>query len=85
VKSARGHPGPANPSGSRVTRGPLGWSALLGIGTVFAVMLVGGLAAGWWLDGVLHTFPALLLIGLALGFVGGIGYTVVQFRTYLQK
>jgi hypothetical protein len=85
VRPARGQLGPADSSGSSVTRENLGWSALIGMGTVFAVVLVGGLAIGWWLDGLLHTSPALLLVGLALGTASGVGYTVVQFRTYLQK
>lgn len=85
MRPARGQLGPADTSGSSVTRENLGWSALIGIGTVFAVMLVGGLAVGWWLDGLLHTSPALLLVGLLLGIASGIYYTVIQFRTYLHK
>jgi putative F0F1-ATPase subunit (Ca2+/Mg2+ transporter) len=63
----------------------LSWSGLLGIGTRTALMLGLGIALGWWLDGLLHTFPILVLVGIALGIAGGICYTVAEFRKYLKN
>jgi F0F1-type ATP synthase assembly protein I len=68
-----------------VAREPLGWSNLLGIGTVSAVLLAGGIALGWWLDSLLHTSPILVIVGIALGIAGGICYTVVQIRPFLKE
>ncbi len=68
-----------------MARESLGWSDLLGLGGVVAVLVVGGLALGWWLDSLLNTAPVLLLVGLALGLIAGISYTVIQFKTYLQQ
>jgi F0F1-type ATP synthase assembly protein I len=68
-----------------MTREAPGWSTLLGIGTVCAVALAAGIALGWWLDGLLHTSPILVLVGIAVGIVGGICYSVVQIRPFLEK
>jgi hypothetical protein len=46
--------------------------------------MAAGFLLGWWLDGVLGTSPILVSIGLALGLVGGVCYTVVQFRLLLK-
>jgi F0F1-type ATP synthase assembly protein I len=51
---------------------------------VSAATLAAGIALGWWLDRELHTSPILVLIGIALGIVGGVCYTVVQFRQFLK-
>jgi ATP synthase protein I len=61
-----------------------GWSTLLGIGSVTAGTMAAGVLLGWWLDGVFGTTPILLVIGIALGIVGGVCYTVVQFRPFLR-
>ena len=63
----------------------LGWSALLGMGAVIAAQLVVGLALGWLVDSMANTTPVFLLIGLLLGIVGAVAYTVVEFRKYLKK
>jgi F0F1-type ATP synthase assembly protein I len=63
----------------------LNWSSLLGIGGVAAGVLVAGIALGWWVDGLLHTSPIFVLVGVALGIAGGISHTVVQFRRYLKS
>ena len=55
------------------------WATPIGIGWRFLAVPLRTLA---WLN---DTYPILLLIGLALGFTGGVSYTVIQFRTYLQK
>jgi F0F1-type ATP synthase assembly protein I len=63
----------------------LTWSSLLGIGAVFAGVLVAGLALGWWIDGLLHTSPIFVLLGIALAVIGGICHTVVELRRYLKN
>jgi len=68
-----------------VTREAPGWSTLLGIGTVSAATFVAGMALGWWLDGLLHTTPVFVLVGIALGIAGGVCYTVVQIRPFLKE
>jgi F0F1-type ATP synthase assembly protein I len=67
-----------------VARDAPGWSTLLGMGTVTAVMFAAGLALGWFADKFLHTFPIFAVVGLALGIAGGIYYTIVQFRSFLK-
>ncbi len=62
----------------------LGWSNVLGFGAVSALLFVGGLALGWWIDAILHTFPIFALVGIALGIAGGVGYTFVQIRSFLK-
>jgi len=62
-----------------------GWSTLLGIGIVSAATLAVGISLGWWLDGLLHTFPVLILVGIALGIAGGVCYTIVQIRPFLKQ
>jgi F0F1-type ATP synthase assembly protein I len=61
-----------------------GLSTLLGIGGVIALCLVAGMALGWLADSLLHTFPAFVLIGLAIGIVGGCWYTYAEMRTFLN-
>jgi F0F1-type ATP synthase assembly protein I len=68
-----------------VTRDAPGWSTLLGVGIVTALLFAGGLALGWLLDRVFNTFPILVLVGLALGIAGGVCYTIVQFRSFLKE
>lgn len=67
-----------------MTRDAPGVSTLLGIGCVAAGGFVAGLVLGWWLDGLLHTFPIFVLVGIALGIAGGIYYSVVQIRPFLK-
>ena len=62
-----------------------GWSTLLGMGAVIAAQLVAGLGLGWLVDSLANTKPIFLLIGLLLGIVGAISYTVVEFRKYLHN
>ncbi|HEY8828410.1 MAG TPA: AtpZ/AtpI family protein, partial [Jatrophihabitantaceae bacterium] len=71
--------------GHRVTREAPGLSTLLGIGTVSAMTLLASTALGWWLDALLHTFPILVLVGIALGIAGGICYTIVQIRPFMKE
>lgn len=84
MKSARGYPGSASSRRATVPREAPGWSSLLGMGSVVALFVVGGLALGWLADRFLQTFPILALIGLALGIAGACRYTYVEFRRYLE-
>jgi F0F1-type ATP synthase assembly protein I len=68
-----------------VPREAPGWSTLLSIGSVFVVLIAGGLALGWFVDGLLHTYPVVAVIGLALGIAGGIYYSIVQFRSFMNQ
>jgi F0F1-type ATP synthase assembly protein I len=68
-----------------VTREDPGWPTLLSMGTITAVIFAAGLALGWFADQLWDTFPIFALVGLALGIVGGICYTVVQFRSFLKE
>ncbi len=61
------------------------WSTLLGMGTVSAALFAVGLGLGWWLDSILHTFPVMVLIGIAVGIVAGASYTIVKVRTFLKE
>jgi len=63
----------------------VGFSTLLGLGAVVAGELVAGLALGWLVDRLAGTAPIFLLVGLLLGIVGAVSYTIVQFRHYLKK
>jgi F0F1-type ATP synthase assembly protein I len=63
----------------------LGWSALMGMGTVIAAELVAGLGLGWLVDSLAGTGPVFLLTGLLLGIAAAITYTVVEFRKYLKS
>jgi F0F1-type ATP synthase assembly protein I len=67
-----------------VARDAPGWSTLLGMGFVTAMMFAAGLTLGWFADNLMHTFPIFALVGLALGIAAGIYYTVVQFRSFLK-
>jgi ATP synthase protein I len=63
----------------------VGFSTLLGLGAVVAGELVAGLALGWLVDKLAGTAPIFLLVGLLLGIVAAVSYTIVQFRQYLKK
>jgi F0F1-type ATP synthase assembly protein I len=63
----------------------VGFSALLGMGAVIAAVLAAGLALGWLVDSLVGTSPVFLLVGLLLGIIGAVSYTVAQFRQYLQN
>jgi F0F1-type ATP synthase assembly protein I len=66
-------------------RRTLGWTNLLGLGTVTAVLLGAGIALGWWLDSVWGTSPTMVVVGIALGLAGGVCYSVVQIRPFLKE
>jgi len=57
--------------------------AFLSMGLSAAVCVGVGLALGLWVDSVLHTAPAFLLVGLALGLATAALSIIKQIRTYL--
>jgi len=61
-----------------------GWSTLLGHGCRGAAELVAGLALGWLVDRLAGTTPVFLLVGVLVGIVAAVSYTVVEFRKYLR-
>jgi F0F1-type ATP synthase assembly protein I len=62
-----------------------GWQELLGMGVVIAAVIAVGTGLGWVVDVLVNTVPIFLMIGLALGIVGAVAYTVSQFRKYLKS
>jgi F0F1-type ATP synthase assembly protein I len=63
----------------------LGWPALLGMGAVVAAQLAVGLGLGWLVDSLAGTAPVFVLVGLLLGIVGAVSYTVLEFRKFLKS
>ena len=57
--------------------------AFLSMGLAAAVCVGIGLGLGIWLDSALHTAPAFLLVGLALGLAVAALSIIKQIRTYL--
>ena len=60
------------------------WTALLGMGATIAAAIAVGLGLGLLIDSLAGTSPVFLLIGLVIGIVGAISFTVTQFRKYLK-
>jgi F0F1-type ATP synthase assembly protein I len=63
-----------------VTREPPGWTSVLGLGAVTALILVFGFGIGWLLDRLLHTTPIFIFVGLALGIAGAGRYIYLAIR-----
>ena len=57
--------------------------AFLSMGLSAAVCVAVGLVLGLWVDSALHTAPAFLLVGLALGLAAAALSVIKQIRTYL--
>jgi F0F1-type ATP synthase assembly protein I len=57
--------------------------AFLSMGLAAAVCVGIGVGLGLWLDSVLHTAPAFLLVGLALGVAVAALSIIKQIRAYL--
>jgi F0F1-type ATP synthase assembly protein I len=55
------------------------------MGIVSALMLVVPLGLGWLVDTLLHTLPALTLVGLLVGVVAAGRYTYLEFRKFLRN
>jgi F0F1-type ATP synthase assembly protein I len=60
-------------------------SALLGLGAATAAILLAGFGLGWLADRALDTFPAFVLLGLALGIVGASVYLYTKFTKFLKE
>jgi F0F1-type ATP synthase assembly protein I len=73
----------ASPGESKAPKPLPSAAAFLGMGLSAAVCVGIGLALGLWVDSALHTAPAFLLVGLALGLVAAAVGVVTQIRTYL--
>ncbi len=57
--------------------------AFLSMGLAAAICVGIGLGLGIWVDSALHTAPAFLLVGLALGLAVAALSVIKQIRTYL--
>jgi F0F1-type ATP synthase assembly protein I len=57
--------------------------AFLSMGLSVAVCVGIGVGLGLWMDSALHTAPAFLLVGLALGVAAAAASVIKQIRTYL--
>jgi F0F1-type ATP synthase assembly protein I len=57
----------------------------VGLGFAIAALVVGCTALGWFADTRLKTFPTFVLVGVALGIIAAVLYTVAEFRKYLGK
>jgi F0F1-type ATP synthase assembly protein I len=64
--------------------GSPGLSDLLGMGAAIGAQLAAGFLLGWLVDSLAGTTPIFMLVGLLLGIVGAVSYTVSQFRKYLK-
>lgn len=62
----------------------LGWSSLLSLGAVSAFLIVLGFGLGWLADGLLHTSPILVLVGIAVGIGAAVCFTFVRIRSFLN-
>lgn len=58
-------------------------AVFLGLGFSIACTVGAFVALGVWLDGVLHTSPLCLVLGLLLGCAAAAASTVVLVRRYL--
>lgn len=56
---------------------------LLGLGSTAMVLVIGGMAVGWFVDSRLGSFPVVALIGLAVGIIGACWHTYREFRKLL--
>lgn len=54
------------------------------MGAAIAAVIAVGTGLGWVVDVLADTVPIFLMVGLALGIVGAVAYTVSQFRKYLK-
>lgn len=66
-----------------MTNGGPGIRDLVGMGVTTAACLVVGFGLGYLLDSLAGTSPAFVLVGLLLGIIGAVAYTIAQFRKYL--
>jgi len=77
-------PGPLTDPEQPPSSKPLpGAAAFLGMGLSAAVCVGIGIGLGAWGDATWHTAPALLLVGMTLGFAVAVFSVVTQIRKYL--
>lgn len=62
-----------------------GWYALSGIGLEFLATICVMGALGWWLDGRWHTFPWLMIAGIAVGFAAGLTLMIKAANRSFRK
>lgn len=62
----------------------IAWGVYGAIGFQLALMVVGGLLFGGWLDKKWGTSPWLALVGLMIGSVGGF-YNLIRVVTWRQQ
>lgn len=63
----------------------LTWAGLLSLGTVSALLVVLGFGLGRLADGLLHTSPILVIVGIALGIGAAMSFTFVRIRSFLKE
>jgi F0F1-type ATP synthase assembly protein I len=56
----------------------------LGMGSVLAVLVAGGLVVGWFVDKRFDSVPTFTLIGLAVGLVAASFYLYSVFRKFTK-
>ena len=59
-------------AGRRANQGAKEWGRYAGLGITFAFTILVFTLGGWWLDARLGSSPWLLLLGVLLGFTGGL-------------
>lgn len=64
---------------------PPSWQSLIGMGAVIAAVLALGMGLGWLVDSIADTTPVFIMIGLLVGVVGAVAYTVNEFKQFLKK
>jgi F0F1-type ATP synthase assembly protein I len=55
------------------------------VGSINVVCILAGMAAGWGLDTLVGTTPLFIVVGLALGILGGVVATIRVVRDYLGQ
>jgi ATP synthase protein I len=58
-----------------------GYARFFGLGFAFLALLVVLSAVGFFVDRLLGTLPLFLLVGLGLGFAGGLYYVYLALKT----
>lgn len=56
---------------------------LIGLGSTIVVIVVGFTVLGFFVDSRLHTTPALVFVGLAIGIVTACAVAYSRFRKFL--
>lgn len=84
TSSPNSPPDPSQDGSGNPSAKPLpGAFAFLGMGSSVAGCVAVGLFLGIWLDGLTHTSPLFLVVGLVLGLAAAVGTVVAQVRRFL--